>query len=253
MKIRSLAPASAALLVLGAAGWILPHVLAQPMWDMVTVTLPYTVAVGDKTLAPGDYIIKQMESADDSPVLMIYNDHGMKFQTMAMTVKTLDPNTPQDTSVTLHHIGDNYYIDKVWIEGKNYGYQIPLPKNVKERATEAAAVSVPAKTGSSAATTASTTDTASTSSADTPPPPPAPPAEPVASTPPPQPTPAPEPQASTDTQQPTPTPAPASSDDNSANREKQPEMPSTSAGWLAILLMGGTLSGTGMMLRRRKQ
>jgi LPXTG-motif cell wall-anchored protein len=30
-------------------------------------------------------------------------------------------------------------------------------------------------------------------------------------------------------------------------------MPATSAGWLAMLLSGGTLSGAGMMLRRRKQ
>jgi len=30
-------------------------------------------------------------------------------------------------------------------------------------------------------------------------------------------------------------------------------MPATSAGWLAMLLSGGTLSGAGMMLRRRQR
>lgn len=227
------------------------------MWDVVKVTLPNTVTIGDKTVPPGDYTIRQLETASgDSPVLLIYNGNGMRFQTSALTIHTVDPNTPEKTTVTLHQIGDNYYLDKVWVAGKNYGYQIPLPKNAKEREAEAAVVSVPAQATTTADTT--TTDTTTTTTDvdnTTPPPPPPPPAEePAASTPPPQPTPAPEPQASTDTQQPA--PAPAASDDNSANREVQPDntpMPATSAGWLAMLLSGGTLSGAGMMLRRRKQ
>jgi len=262
MKIRSLVTAAAASIVLGAAGWVLPHLSAQTIWDTVKVNLPYTVTLGDKTLSPGDYTIKQLDNpGGDSPVLLIYNHDGMKFQTSAMTIKALDPNTPQDTSVTLHHIGDNYYFDKVWIQGKNYGYEIPLPKSVREREAEAtAAVSVPAQIDSTSTTTSSATDSTTTTTAEnaTPPPPPPPPAEePAAVTPPPPPPPAPEPQATTDTT-PTPQPAPtSSSDDNSANREAHPdntpEMPSTSAGWLAILLSGGTLSSAGMMLRRRKQ
>jgi hypothetical protein len=38
-----------------------------------------------------------------------------------------------------------------------------------------------------------------------------------------------------------------------ANREEAPppEMPKTSSGWLMMLLGGGSLSGIGMMLRRR--
>jgi LPXTG-motif cell wall-anchored protein len=38
------------------------------------------------------------------------------------------------------------------------------------------------------------------------------------------------------------------SNTNSANRE----MPNTSAGWVMMLLGGGTLSGAGMMLRRKR-
>jgi len=257
MTIRSLVPVAAASVVLAAAGWILPHATAQTMWDMVKVTLPYAVTIGEKTVPPGDYTIKQMESASDSSVLLIYNGTGMKFETTALTIRALDPNTPEKTSVTLHHIGDNYYLDKVWVEGKNYGYQIPLPKKVAEQEAEAAPVTVPAQTSTATAdTTTTTSDTTATANADnaTPPLPPPPPAEePTPATAPTQPTPAPEPQASTDTAQST--PPPASSDDNSANREKQtdtPAMPATSAGWLAMLLSGGTLSGAGMMLRRRK-
>jgi len=256
MTIRNFAPAAAALVVLGAAGWVMPHAFGQPMWDQVKVKLPYSVTLGDKTIPPGDYLIKQLDNADgDSPVLLIYGKNGMKFQTSALTIHAVDVNTPQKTDVTLQHIGDNYYLDKVWIAGKNYGYEIPLPKNAKERATEAAAVSVPSEPSTSTETTTTTTSTdSSATTVDNPtPPPPAPAAEPQ----PPAPVPAPEPQASTDTA-PQPQPAPAASDVGTANREKQdtdntPNMPATSAGWLVMLLSGGTLSGAGMMLRRRKQ
>jgi hypothetical protein len=259
MTIRNLVPAATAFVVLGAAAWIMPRASAQRMWDMVKVDLPYTVTLGDKTLPPGNYTIQQLENAGgDSPVLLIYNGNGMKFQTSAMTVKAMDVTPPSDSSVSLHHIGNNYYFDKVWVAGKNYGYEIPLPKSVQEREAEAASVSVPAQINTTADATASsssdTTATTTTATDNTPPPPPEPvPApEPAASTPPPPP----EPQASTDTdtqQQATPPPP----DQDSANREKRPadtpNMPATSAGWLAMLLSGGTLSGAGMMLRRRQR
>ena len=50
------------------------------MWDTVKVTLPYTITLGDKTLPPGDYTIKQLPTAGgDSPVLQFFNGKDMKF------------------------------------------------------------------------------------------------------------------------------------------------------------------------------
>ena len=257
MKIRSLLPATAAVITLAATGWILPNALAQRMWDMVKVNLPHSVIVGDKTLPPGEYTIQQLEGANDAPVLLIYNGNGMKFQTSALTIAALDPNTPQHSSVTLHHIGDNYYIDKIWVQGKNYGYQIPVPKRVEEQLTEATVETVPAQaTTTTTSSEASTTTTANSTTETTPAEPPV--QEPAAApTPTPTPVPEPQPQTSTDPQQATTPTTPV--DDNSANREAQPTdnttppMPSTSAGWLAMLLSGGTLSGAGLMLRGRKR
>jgi hypothetical protein len=259
MTIRTLVPAAAAFAVLGAAAWIMPHATAQTMWDTVKVTLPYTITLGDKTLPPGDYTIKQLQTAGgDSPVLQFFNGKGMKFETSALTIHAVDVNTPNDTTVSLHHIGDNYYFDKIWIEGKNYGYEIPLPKSVTERESEAAAISVPAQVDTTSSTAAPPASD-STAAAPATPPEPVPTPEPAASAPaPPQPTP-PQPTADLDTQQQAtpPTPPP---DENSANREKRPDdsndtpnMPATSAGWLAMLLSGGTLSGAGMMLRKRRR
>ncbi len=138
MKIGNFAVAA------GAAGlmlalWNIPGNAQGPLWDRVNVNLPYTVTIGDKTLQPGSYVIQQLDSpSGSSRVLLIYSDNGMKYQTNAMTIPTLDKSTAKDTQVILHHYGQDYYFDKVWVQGKDYGYEFPLPDNIKQREKEKA-------------------------------------------------------------------------------------------------------------------
>src|SRR5215470_3966424 len=128
---------TAGILALGAAAWLTPAKAQGPLYDRVEVNLPYTVTIGEKTLQPGDYIIQQLRDAGGgSRVLLIYSDRGMKFETSAMTIPALDINTARDTKVILHHFGPDYYFDKVWIQGKDYGYEFPLPSSVKARQRE---------------------------------------------------------------------------------------------------------------------
>jgi len=214
------------------------------MWDRVDVNLPYSVTIGDKTLQPGSYIIQQLDSpSGGSQVLLIYGDNGMKFQTSALTIPALENRTQPDTRVMLHHIGNDYYFDKVWIQGKDYGYEFPLPNSVKMREKEAMQpVSVAANSSSVTATQATTaaqsTQTAATNQSTL--------------------------QQAT-TQQATEPPVtvqqqtavaqstmPPATEQNTANRSTEaPAMPHTSAGWLMMLLSGGALSGLGAKLRRK--
>jgi len=211
-----------------------------PIYDKVRVNLPYTVTVGDRTLQPGDYVIQELPSATKSYVLLIYSDNGVKFEASAMTIPTLDNNTPNDTEVVLHHLGPDYYFDKIWIQGKNYGYEFPLPDNVKDREREGMKpVSVAASYQPAPAETTSTAGNNETRQEAVPQEQPAP-------------APAPEPEAAATAPPPAPAPepAPASAPEASGN-EADREMPHTSAGWLMMLLSGGALSGAGMMLRRK--
>ncbi len=247
MKFGSFAIAASAL-ALGLATWTTPAQAQGPMYDRVIVNLPYTVTVGDRTLQPGDYVIQQLrDPGSASRVLLIYSDNGMRFETSAMTIPTLDMNTPEDTRVILHHYGPDYYFDKIWIQGKNYGYEFPLPNSVKAREKERMEpVSVAAQyqaTPEQPTTAENTTPPATTTQETTPP--------------------ATNQQTTTATNQQNTTPAeqapttaqntmpPATTQQtvpqNTANRE----MPQTSAGWLMMLLGGGALSGLGMKLRRR--
>jgi hypothetical protein len=252
MNIRSFTFGAIALA--GLAALAAPNKMeAQPLNDRVEVNLPYSVTIGDKILQPGSYTIQELDStAGRSPVLIIYGDDGMKFETSAMTIPTLENRTQSDTRVILHHIGNDYYFDKIWVQGKDYGYEFVLPNNVKQRENEALQpVTV-------------TANASSTAAAPAPPAPPAPQPAPAAE---PTPTPTPEPAP--------PTVQPQTQPDNTANREmtepapataptpapeltpaptadETPAMPHTDAGWLMMLLSGGTLAGVGASLRRKR-
>ena len=166
MRIRTMV-FTAATLGLGTGSCLLPQASAQPLYDRVHVSMPYTTTVGQETLPPGDYTIQQQRS-DGSNVLYIYNGDGMKFITSVMTNKALDPNTARRTEIVLHHLGDNYYYDKIWIQGKDYGYQIPLPDSVRRREKEMASMTVPAEaTTTSTPTDFSTSNTTATNTTTT--------------------------------------------------------------------------------------
>jgi len=252
--------ATAGAMALAFALWIAPgQIQGQPMDDRINVNLPYTVTVGDKTLPPGDYTIQRLPNNGGSRVLLFYSDNGMKFETLALPIAALDINTARETKLVLNRVGEDYYINKIWVQGKDYGYELPIPRSLKSRRTEMMAKkTVPAETVQIAANSTSET-TEELKAVDT---------EKV--------TEKTEIETAQNTEQPvaepiteptTPTNADNTADravdDNSADRvatdEQTPsstpapaEMPKTAAGWLTMLLSGGALSGAGLMLRRKR-
>ena len=223
-----------------------------PMYDKIIVDLPYKVTVNDSVLEPGHYVIRQFESqAQSSRILQIYTDNGMKLKTTVQTIPALDNNTPDSTKVILHHYGSDYYFDKIWVVGKNYGYEFPLPPAVKSRTRErmepytvaATYESAPAQTTVAASTDTSATAQQTQTAEATPAPAPAPAAA----------------SAPADT-----TPAPVVTADNSASSSNtgnnnagndmapKPRMPHTADNWFALVLIGSITTLFGLLLRRRE-
>jgi len=273
MKMNSFkTTAGATALVL--AGWLASMSMhAQPLYDRIHVNLPYTITLANKTLQPGDYTIQQLPSTGgDSRVLLFYSKDGMKFETSAMTIPALDPNTARDTKLVLNHVGDDYYISKIWVQGKDYGYELPIPNSIKSRQNERMTETTVAGNYSPSSSTDVTTTTAQNTTSTTT---------------------TPDTSANTNTtptetaQNTQPVMPPANSANNSAtadnnannnsadramndqtpstpstdttannsstnNGSANRSMPSTAAGWLSMLLSGGALSGAGMMLRRKR-
>jgi hypothetical protein len=218
------------LLLAGAVATSTAMFAQGPMYDKVIVDLPYRVTINNTILEPGHYVIRQLDDAGGgSRVLQIFSDDGMKLRTSTLTIPTLDNNTPENTKIILHHYGSDYYFDKIWIQGKNYGYEFPLPNAVKSRVRER----------NEPYTVAATYEQTKAP-------------EPVAQTaPPPAPAPAPPPQQPTETAQNTPPPAPAPAPEPAPAPAPVPErMPTTSVGWLTLVMSGGLFIGAGLLLRR---
>ena len=121
--------------------------LAQgPLYDHVVVDLPYATQVQGKTLPAGEYTIREHESKTDSNILHIFGNNGIDLKATVNTIDTVDKSTPNDTKVVLDHVGNQYYFDKIWIQGKNYGYEFILPEDVRSRLKEErASVDLPAR------------------------------------------------------------------------------------------------------------
>jgi hypothetical protein len=212
----------ASVLALGLATLAMPARAQGPMYDTVYVNLPYSITIGDKTLQPGDYVIQELQTQNKSRVLDMYSNHGRTFETSAITIPAYKVVPPDSTSVVLHHFGNDYYFDKVWIEGKNYGYEFPLPNRVKEREKELLQpITVAAQY-----------------QAETP----------QAAVPPPV-----EQQPEIAQAQPAPAPQPAPEVQPQPAPQASREMPRTSADWLMMLLSGGAFSGAGLTLLRRRR
>jgi hypothetical protein len=232
MRIKSLM-LTAGFLAAGIAATSVGANAQGPLYDKVLVDLPYAVTINNTTLQPGHYVIRQMDDmGTNSRVLMIFGDNGMKLKATAITIAALDNNTPDKTSVSLHHYGSDYYFDKVWIQGKNYGYEFPLPPSVKARRNEQMQPYTVAATYEPTRQKEEPQHTAAAAPA----PAPAPAAEPA-----PAPTPAPV-QEAQNTPPPAPAPQPAA--------PAAPAMPHTAGNWLGMMLSGGMLSSAGLMLRK---
>jgi len=116
----------------------------QGLIDGIKVTLPQPVTVGDKILDPGEYEIRRPSSANRD-IIQIFNKDKMVYETNVLTVATgPDDKDPKETKVVLHHIGDAYYFDKIWMEDKNYGWEFPLPQRARALQRETA-LNVPAR------------------------------------------------------------------------------------------------------------
>jgi hypothetical protein len=145
MNPRNLFFVVASVIVMGAS------LMSQGLTDGVRVTLPHPVTIDDVVLEPGEYEIRRPSPNSNDQVLRFFNNDKLRYQTIAQTIPTTaGEEPPEQSKIILHHIGDKYYFDKIWIEGKTYGYEFPLPERVRALQKELA-VTVPATLHSSQA------------------------------------------------------------------------------------------------------
>ncbi len=139
MRIANLTFA-ASLLAITAVIFAVPEkaqAQSYPSSDIFDVTLAHPITINGKVLQPGNYNMEPLNIAGgDSPVLVIRGGNDTRVEVTAMTVPTSAARPQAYTRVLFHHIGNKYYLDRIWVKGQYYGYKFPLPKNVVARAGE---------------------------------------------------------------------------------------------------------------------
>jgi hypothetical protein len=126
MNPRNLFFVVASVIVMGAS----LSLTGQGLTDGVRVKLPYPVTIGDVVLDPGEYEIRR-PSPTNEQILRFFSNDKLRYQTAAQTIPTEDEKAAEKTRVLLHHIGGSYYLDKIWMEGRNYGFEFQLPEKVR--------------------------------------------------------------------------------------------------------------------------
>jgi hypothetical protein len=113
------------LLVLTAGVCLATVVGFAQMSDMVKVTLPQGVMVGTVKLPAGVYTIRDLaDEGSSSSVLQIRSDKGTMVVAEVMRISESDNKRADRTEVILRREGGKYQIDKIWLEGRDHGYEL---------------------------------------------------------------------------------------------------------------------------------
>jgi hypothetical protein len=97
---------------------------AGQMVDIITVTLPTAATVGKVTLPAGVYTIRDLKEDGSTPVLEIRSASGPSVTASVTQISVPNRKFAPQTAVVLRHEGNQYQIDKIWIEGRDYGYDL---------------------------------------------------------------------------------------------------------------------------------
>jgi hypothetical protein len=66
-------------------------------------------------------------------VIQVYDGDKMRAEATVNTIDTENKQPAKKTELILYKFGDtdNYYIGKMWIQGRATGYEFPLPERLK--------------------------------------------------------------------------------------------------------------------------
>ena len=104
--------------------------------DTMFVHFTHPVHVQGDALAPGQYTIETMSGAEaNNKVLEVYGKNNRHFKTTFTTIDAKKIGGADTTHVSLLKIGDNYYLDQIFIQGRVHGYQVLLSKDIRNAAT----------------------------------------------------------------------------------------------------------------------
>ena len=123
-KLSSRVSFGAGALVLLCAAFV-PATGQGPAGDEIRVTFDRETQVGSEMLPAGDYTVRQVTSASNPRILAFRTDHGTKLEGTVAAIPVMRNTPPPDTRVVIDDEGGAPRLTRIWVQGKNYGYEFP--------------------------------------------------------------------------------------------------------------------------------
>ena len=89
---------------------------------------------GNTRLPAGSYKITQSDIETDASILQIQSSDGTR-SALVDIIPTQSAQPHPHTNVTFHKYGDTEYLDRVWVEGQEYGMKVDPTKAETKAAT----------------------------------------------------------------------------------------------------------------------
>jgi len=126
-----------AVLVLAALAW------SEPLNPKIRVHFTHPVIVNSQTLSPGTYVLQEVRGPGVPPVFRVTDAQGTNLTLTGVAIHARVPQSASDytppaatdTEVVLQKIGGQYYLDKIWIQGRTRGWDFEIPDSVKSQAS----------------------------------------------------------------------------------------------------------------------
>jgi hypothetical protein len=109
---------------------------AQSGAQKLRANIPFDFAVGDKTLAAGEYVVGQISTQDNSATAVRSLSGGSSAINLTSTVQA---NAPRNRGMLMfHRVGSSYYLAQIWTPGSAQGREILKGKAEKSAERELA-------------------------------------------------------------------------------------------------------------------
>jgi hypothetical protein len=119
-------------------------VSAQSSAHFMRIRIPFEFAIGNQTLAPGDYIIKR--SVSDKPEMLLIRSVEGDSGGYVVTTNVQSKTRQSESKLVFHQYKDKYFLSQVWTAGDSAGRQLPQSGRERAVASELAKTTVEQQT-----------------------------------------------------------------------------------------------------------
>ena len=96
---------------------------AQMIAEM-KIDLPHAAQVGSTSLPAGSYLIRNVKDGGGGMSIIEFASLDNHVSVIAMAQKILLETPTDRTEVVLRATPDKYVVDRIWLQGRDYGYEL---------------------------------------------------------------------------------------------------------------------------------